>query len=152
MEETGIPYDGWGLAIWFVFDSFILGNTDRAPFELGDASQSNHLHFIFILAVGVILLHLLNMLIAIMGNTFAERSLVVEEVKSKDHLLFVMDNWHLLYMAFNDLKHVKYIVAAFYASQDDESLQITEGINRKIDELAEHQRHMKSFVVDMALN
>lgn len=78
LAETGIPYDGWIQAAWFVIDSFILGNTDRAPFTLGDGSQDTWLSVLFILAVFIMLLHLLNMLIAIMGNTFAERSSVAE--------------------------------------------------------------------------
>jgi hypothetical protein len=36
------------------------------------------------------------MLIAIMGSTFASRKLVAEEIKVKDHLRFLLDNWHLM--------------------------------------------------------
>lgn len=58
---------------------------------------------------------MLNMLIAIMGNTFAERSLYAEEIKLKDHLNFVMTNWHLKKYAFgNNIHQVRYIVTAFY--------------------------------------
>jgi hypothetical protein len=64
------------------------------------------------------LIHLLNMLIAIMGNTFAERSLVAEEIKLKDHLVFVMDNWHLLNYAFSDMNNAKFIIAAFYNNME----------------------------------
>ena len=64
------------------------------------------------------LIHLLNMLIAIMGNTFAERSEVAEEIKSKDHLVFVLDNWHLLDKAFSNMQDARYIIAAMYADLD----------------------------------
>lgn len=78
LEDVGIPYDGWVQSMWFVIDSFILGNTDRGPFTLGLGSQDTWLSFLFILAALIMLIHLLNMLIAIMGNTFAERSSVAE--------------------------------------------------------------------------
>ena len=53
------------------------------------------LYFLFCLAAFIILIHLLNMLIAIMGNSFIERSEVAHSIRVKDHLIFVMDNWHL---------------------------------------------------------
>ena len=49
----------------------------------------------------IVVLHLLNMLIAIMGNTFAERTEVGDLIMTKDHLRFVMDNWELRKIAFD---------------------------------------------------
>jgi hypothetical protein len=69
----------------------------------------------------LMLIHLLNMLVAIMGNTFAERSLVAEEIKLKDHLVFVMDNWHLLNRAFDNIQDARFIIAAFYNKMDHDS-------------------------------
>ena len=63
------------------------------------------------------------MLIAIMGNTFAERSLVAEEIKSKDHLAFVLDNWHLLDKAFMDMQDSRYIIAAMYSNLETQKDQ-----------------------------
>jgi len=53
------------------------------------------------------------MLIAIMGSTFASRKLVAEEIKVKDHLRFLLDNWHLMDYALKDKSQVTYIISAF---------------------------------------
>jgi hypothetical protein len=90
-----LPYGSISGAIKYIYFGFILGNYDVDPFYLGSASQVTALHLLFIVCSFSLGIHLLNMLIAIMGNTFAERSLYAEEIKLKDHLNFVMTNWHL---------------------------------------------------------
>ena len=93
------------------------------------------------------LIHLLNMLIAIMGNTFAERSLVAEEIKLKDHLVFVMDNWHLMNKAFNNLHNARFIIAAFYNNLDEDSdIEILE--TQK--ELKKDNELLKSMMIEMS--
>lgn len=57
--------------------------------------------------------HLMNMLIAIMGNTFAVRSEIASEIRIRDHLTFVIDNWYLSDLAFTDKNRLKFIVIAF---------------------------------------
>lgn len=91
----------------------ILGNTDTEGFSAGNGSQYSILLILFVLACFTIILHFLNMLIAIMGNTFAERSEVGAQIMTKDHLRFVMDNWLLMNIAFKDKSRIKYIIAAF---------------------------------------
>ena len=54
------------------------------------------------------------MLIALMQKTFASRRLVAEQVQIKDHLKFVLDNWHLMNYALKDKNSMKYIIAALY--------------------------------------
>lgn len=53
------------------------------------------------------------MLIAIMGNTFTERSAVKVQIRMRDRLKFVMSNWWLKDLAFPDRLQLKYIVTAF---------------------------------------
>lgn len=85
----------------------VLGVFDVVPFEFGESQEAEFLYFLFIIASFVIMIHLLNMLIAIMGNTFAERHEVAEQIKYKDHLNFVLDNWFILDRAFGgDLSKV----------------------------------------------
>ena len=47
-----------------------LGETDQDSFALGRGSMNILLHLVFWLAAFIIMIHLMNMLIAIMGNTF----------------------------------------------------------------------------------
>ena len=61
------------------------------------------------------MIHLMNMLIAIMGDTYAIRNEVQEEIKYQDHLNFVLDNWFLIRYAFPKIDKIKYIVAGFSA-------------------------------------
>jgi hypothetical protein len=73
----------------------------------------------------MIIVHFMNMLIAIMGNTFGERSEVGPQIMMKDHLRFVMDNWTMKDMAF-DLPKIKYIICAFAAEEEEEEGVINE--------------------------
>lgn len=69
----------------------------------------------------VIILHFLNMLIAIMGNTFNERTEVGAQIMVRDHLRFVMDNWMLLNVAFPDKTSINYIIAALAINDENNS-------------------------------
>ena len=80
----------------------MMGGKFYKSFELGNKSQRTFLYFLFIIASLYIDVILLKMLIAIMGSTFASRKLVAEEIKVKDHLRFLLDNWHLMDYALRD--------------------------------------------------
>lgn len=83
------------------------------------------LNMLYAFTCFMIIIHFLNMLIAIMGNTFAERTEVGAQIMMKDHLRFVMDNWLLKDFAFN-LPKIKYIICAFNAEEEPESGVIEE--------------------------
>lgn len=96
----------------------IIGNTDTSTFSVGDRQTEVSLKILFVISCIVIILHFLNMLIAIMGNTFGERTEVGAQIMVRDHLRFVMDNWMLLGVAFPDKSNINYIIAAMSASDD----------------------------------
>ena len=87
--------------------------------ELGDKNEKVWLYWIFIVCAFVIQVHFLNMLIAIMGQTQGERSMVSAQVMIKDHLRFVMDNRFLMDLALKNKKRVKNIVCAFNSDNVD---------------------------------
>ena len=91
-----------------------------ASFEKGDKSQRIILLSFFVIASCYIFVILMNMLIAIMQNTFAKRRVIAEQVKIKEHLKFVLDNWHLINYALKDKSSIQYIIGAMY--QDEGSL------------------------------
>jgi len=70
MDDPGIPYANLSTAYYYVGDMMI-GNSDVGSFILGKGSQSGILYCLHTLTAFIIMIHLLNMLIAIMGNTFA---------------------------------------------------------------------------------
>ena len=69
------------------------------------------LYGVFVFASFIMIIVLLNMLIAIMGNTFAERMPLSAQIKTKDRLEFVLDNWHIKETVRKDFK--AYGIAAF---------------------------------------
>ena len=91
-EVDSIYYKSLTSSFMFMWDT-CLGEIMTDTFELGDGSQKPYLFVLNIFAQFILLVHLLNMLIAIMGNTFMQRNEVAEQVKIKDHLAFVIDNW-----------------------------------------------------------
>ena len=147
MSKYGVPYSTTYGSLWFVFDNFVLGNTNTDPFLGGDMSQRWILFPLCIFSSFLMLIHLLNMLIAIMGNTFAERSQVAEEIKSKDHLVFVLDNWHLLDKAFTNMKDARYIIAAMYADLDITNEQ---KVLDEIDSLKSNMDQFKQLNIDLS--
>lgn len=110
-----ISYNGNFNSLLYIVN-MMLGNTDASAFNLGDGSQYYALLALFVFSCFIIILHFMNMLIAIMGNTFAERREVGAQVMLQDHLRFVMDNWLLMNIAFKDKKRIKYIITAFQAN------------------------------------
>lgn len=105
-------------SFWYVF-KLIVGSTDFTGMELGDKNEKLWLYLIFIVCAFVIQVHFLNMLIAIMGQTQGERSMVSAQVMIKDHLRFVMDNRFLMDLALKNKKRVKNIVCAFNSDNVD---------------------------------
>lgn len=59
-----------------------------------------------------------------MGNTFAVRSSIAHQTRMRDHLKFVISNWHLSSYAFEKKAKLKYIITAF--AQDT---TVTEDLN-----------------------
>jgi hypothetical protein len=110
-EIEMIPYRGLPDAVWYMLQTF-LGSASTAGFDVGLASQSLILKCMFTLSTFLIITHFLNMLIAIMGNTFGERTEVGHLIMSRDHLRFVVLNWHLIRLAIPDPVQLKYIISA----------------------------------------
>ena len=102
MAKVGIPYDTFRHSIWFVYTNYMMGGKFHKSFDLGNSTQSFFLYLLFIIASCYIDVILLKMLVAIMQSTFASRKLVAEEIKVKDHLRFLLDNWHLMDYALKD--------------------------------------------------
>lgn len=116
-DEEAITYSGKFDSLYYIVE-MIVGEPSTDGFSVGDATQFNALIVLFVVACVTIILHFLNMLIAIMGNTFAERAEVGAQIMTKDHLRFVMDNWLLMNIAFRDKSRIKYIIAAFQANDE----------------------------------
>ena len=89
----------------------------------------------FVITTFIIMIHLLNMLIAVMGNTFTERAEIAKELLYKNHLHFVRDHWHLINLKYSHLRQVKYLIAASYEeiNEKDEDDVFNELLLNKLD-------------------
>ena len=68
--ETPIPYSTFHDSMWYIL-LLTLGEFDgREAFWLGNKAHLDILIFLFSIAAFIMLIHMLNMLIAIMGNTY----------------------------------------------------------------------------------
>lgn len=92
------------------------------------------------------------MLIAIMGNSFSNRNEVVDEIMAKDHLYFVMDNWHLINLAFKDKASIKYIITAFFAEDEDENFEMLHNLQSSIRKIDGNQRSILTAVKNIENN
>lgn len=93
-------------------------------YGFGEGNQSWLLHALFTFAAFFLIIHMLNMLIAIMGNTFSTRSEIAPMTRMRDHLKFVISNWHLSDTAFENKSQLKYIITAFAQDQSQEEESI----------------------------
>jgi len=68
----------YGAILWMF--ELVNGNTNTEHFELGEGQNKSVLYLIYFAAVFIFMIHLMNMLIAIMGNTYAIRNEVHLEI------------------------------------------------------------------------
>ena len=83
-EIEGINYKSFTSSMWYMHD-LVLGTADHSNFEVGkNPSQKDILYVLYFFVTFLMLIHLTNMLIAIMGETFGKRREVSEQIKMKD--------------------------------------------------------------------
>ena len=89
-----------------------------------------YLNLLYTISSFVMVFHLMNMLIAIMADTFAARTEISQEIRIRDHLKFVLKNMYLSDMAFENKDKLKFIVIAFKDKEEQ-----GDDTDRKIDSL-----------------
>ena len=105
---------------------------------------------LFSISAFVMVFHLMNMLIAIMGETFSVRSEIAKEIRIRDHLRFVVGNWYLSDYAFTNKNRLKFIVMGFVVTESDQNdeLQI---LREEVKELKNQNIQMK-LTLDTIVN
>jgi prefoldin subunit 5 len=81
----------------------------------------------------VMVIHLSNMLIAIMGDSFSKNNQIKESQKRKQQLQFAVDNWWIDPIQNKD--KVVFIVAGFQVDIENDDSEKFERIQAKIDKL-----------------
>ena len=116
-----------------------LGEFGFDDFELGNGDQGKWLWLYFEIASFVILVHLMNMLIAVMGETFSSNNEIKDRLKTQSHLRFVVDN---LWMdAIKDKEKITYLIAAFEKKEEDEDVEMLKELR---DDQVELAKNLKS--------
>lgn len=106
-----------------------VGNTGM--FEVGDASNSEYLWVLFLFGSFVIIIHLINMLVALMGDTFNKMKEVQQETKMKMKLNFVIDNWYMNAIGKKKEK-IGYLITALFNEEDDEDVEILKDVQEEV--------------------
>lgn len=113
--HDAIPYATVSGSWWEIWQ-LLLGAADPTPYFLGNRGQKVYLISVYVLASFTLLIHLLNMLIAIMSDEFAVNNEIKHKIKIHEQLGFCLEYWGYKKYVFENT--LKYIVCAF--SQDDE--------------------------------
>ena len=109
-------------------------------FDTGSYYNNEMQPWLFILFMGLsffMCIHLLNMLIAIMGDSFASNNEVKEAKKKISQLQFVVENWWL--DPIKDPQNIVYLVAAFEINDDDQDQEKLEKLNERVSDLSQMQ-------------
>lgn len=92
--------------------------------------------FVYFLGSFIMVIVLLNMLIALMGDTFDQQSEVSKLLIIKDHLNFVINNWYLVSLALPKRDQTNYLIAAFNsANTNDRDEAMFEKYNENVQEM-----------------
>lgn len=85
-QKESIPYNSFLNSLLYV-SSLSLGELDISSFDYGTNKNQQWLLIVFFyVAAFVMMIHMLNMLIAIMGSIYNDRIGVANQVKIRDHL------------------------------------------------------------------
>ena len=122
---------------------------DDNNFAMGAASQGPVLWLLFLLAAFTLCIHLLNMLIAIMSETFAKNSEAADQNRMREHLHFIMDNWWMDPLG-ERRSRINYLVTAFLNEEDEEDVEILKELDELVNEMrVQSNRELDNILVEI---
>jgi arginine exporter protein ArgO len=98
-----------------------LGQFNIGAYSLGKATQEPVLYVMWVGTIFFLMIHLLNFLIAIMGQTFSDNNDVKEMDTTRSHLRFCLSNWWMNPIPHKDT--TQYLITAFLKEGDDDEEQ-----------------------------
>ena len=140
-ENEDVPYANYLSSFNHVYTS-ALGemNTDS---YYGDEMQPI-LIILFIFTSFFMTIHLLNMLIAMMGESFAKNNEEGDTKKKMSHLEFVVNNWYLDPIPNKD--KIVYIIAAKAVEAEDDTDERFDNLEKLLGRVLIHQDNLISEV------
>lgn len=119
-------------SILFMF-YMLLGEVGFAGvFDKGKGSQEAVLWLLYCVASFFFIIVMMNMLVAIMGETFVKNYEIEERNVLRTKLRFVIDNWFFSPFTNKDKTQIKYLVAAMLNDGDDEETEKIQELKDKI--------------------
>ena len=122
-----------------------VGNFDF--YERGD--NPSHIHILWILFVFcsfIILVHMMNMLIALMGMVQGEYLDEEDQVILKNKLNFVITNWYYVDPIGDRKYDINYLIAAIVNEEDDDDIEMIKEIQDEFIELKhEHKKSVEEI-------
>lgn len=114
-------------------------SADDNLFQITDSFWTQLILWVlFVAATFLVLIHMLNMLIAVMTETFTINNENKLETRLKEHLQFVVDNWGVL--KSSDEAKPNYLVAAWAYEEDEEEVEILKDLQEEVKEMRESSK------------
>lgn len=109
-------------------------SADAGYFALGkNPTQEPALTFLFLLATFTIIIHMMNMLIAIMGQTQGANTAIAEQTRLRTRLGFILENYYLQPLAEAGVKaETVYLICAFPNEGDDAEVEILKDLQQDV--------------------
>ena len=121
-----------------------LGFMDKQDaFYTGNQEETFFLRVLYYLATFILIVHLLNMLIALMGNQLSANTENQNAMKLQERLKFVLDKWAYKNIVSRELKQndIKYIICAFVPEQDNKHQSVLKEISNAQAQFEEKFNH-----------
>jgi hypothetical protein len=96
-----------------------LGSPDGILFSGENGHENYPLRILFSFASFIMIIELLNLLVALMGEPFAENADIEEARITKEHLRFVMEHWSQDVIE----DHCQYLITAFLNEEEEEDVE-----------------------------
>lgn len=117
-------------------------SADDNMFDISDNIVTQIILWVlFVAATFLVLIHMLNMLIAVMTETFTVNNENKQETRLKEHLQFVVDNWFTLKTKTNSKStYANYLVAAWAYEEDEEEVEILKDLQDEVINMRENSK------------
>lgn len=123
-ESEFVTYSTISGAYYYVWN-IVLGQIAYDSIGIGNGEMDWMLNILMVFSEFFMLILMLNMLIAIMGNTFANRQSITNQILMQRHLQYVIEHWHFQYFIQDQIRDIKYVIMAFVNDQDSGSQFLT---------------------------
>ena len=129
-DEIELPsYETWDGALQNIY-LLGLGDFNTDDYGMGDGSSGWILWLLFITSSFILLIHLLNMLVAIMGETFAQNNEIKKKAQIRNHLRFVLDNSWMEPIENKD--KITYLITSYLSTESNHESEVIKDIHETI--------------------